>query len=425
MPYPCRFRGCWLSVAIFAAIGFSGYVQAEESSDTLLDSPPTEIVPLDEAQLAELQALIDQLGDESFESRETAMQEIMAIGLAALPLVEENTAHDDPEVRYRCERLKTMLRDADLQRRLEAFAADVVGKYDHGLPAWDRFAELHGSGAESRRLFVEIFQTEAELLKTLQLDAERASEVAAARVVHAQQLQRVKELIPEGTIAALLFAAGSDDVPIQPTTRRSVYSLCSRPEFREALTAGPHRESLRSLLGRFILLGDDATTASQALSLAMLHDLDEGLIRARTMVEGKPGTPHVGYVALFMVARKGDLTDLARIAKHLDDRRVVMNMQSNNVRYQGQLRDFAVVAAAHLLVKDGQHIEGTPLEKGDIKELGFARLQNHATYLYTASTIGFPNEEEREEVFQKWEEVRAKLPPELLASEEPADEPAE
>src|SRR4051794_22388143 len=97
----------------------------------------------DENTATEINASIKQLGDESYAGREAATEKLLSYGLQALKLVEQGAKDPDREIRYRCERVRIMLREIDLQRRLEAFAADVKGEKDHGLPAWDQFAALH------------------------------------------------------------------------------------------------------------------------------------------------------------------------------------------------------------------------------------------------------------------------------------------
>ena len=89
--------GCWLT---------SGSLTAVFADDTL-----------SKESAAEIQALLQQLGDDSYALREAASDKILKFGLPALQLVEASAKNPDREIRYRCERVLAVLRDLDLQQR--------------------------------------------------------------------------------------------------------------------------------------------------------------------------------------------------------------------------------------------------------------------------------------------------------------------
>jgi len=368
-----------------------------------------DIPPPDEKSAAEISALIKQLGDESYSVREAATDKILAYGLPAMKLVEEGARHPDREIRYRCERLRVTLRDVDLQRRLEAFAADVKGEKDHGLPAWNRFADLHGSETESRKLFVEIFRAEPDILKAMQIDVKKATDIVSTRVFQLQQAVQTQQQISLGSVSALLFAGAEKDVTISDQSQQMIYTYCYQQSLRDAVSEGPKKEVVRSLLAKYILRGE-GWVAYQGLHLAVQYDIKEGLEPARKLVASKGGgQPHMLQMSLLAIAKMGGQEDLKAIEELLDDKTVLMNFQINNQRIECQVRDFALLSTLHLLAKDKDRVKGTPLESGDLKAFGFDRLEANPVQVYSPHTIGFVSDDKRQEVFKKWQEVKARL----------------
>jgi hypothetical protein len=370
---------------------------------------------------AEIQAQLDRLGDESYAVREAATEKLLTFGLPAMKLVEEGTRSADPEVRYRCERVRVLLREIDLQRRLEAFAADVKGEKDHGLPAWERFAALHGSGTEARQVFVDIFRAEPDLLKTMQIDMKKAADVVAGRAFMLQQQLQLQQQPSLGSVAALLFAAADKEVTLSDQTQQIIYSLCYQQSLRDAVTSGAKQPVVRSLLGKYVQRGE-GPVAYQGLYIAMQYDLKEGLEPARKLVKERgAGQPHMLQMGLLCVAKLGNAADIENIRPLFDDKTVIMNFQINNQRIECQVRDFALLSTLHLLSKDKERVKGTTLESGDLKAFGFDRLEANPMQLYAPHTIGFVSDDKRQEVFKKWEELKGKI----KFDEKPAEKAAE
>jgi hypothetical protein len=75
--------------------------------------------------VAAVEKLIRDLGDDSFEVRESASTKLALIGERALPLLEKALQSDDAEVRRRAEDLKAKIVDAALARRKDLLAKDA------------------------------------------------------------------------------------------------------------------------------------------------------------------------------------------------------------------------------------------------------------------------------------------------------------
>src|SRR5262249_23937603 len=57
---------------------------------------------LNDATRAKAAEVIKKLGDESFSVRETAQNELKAMGVAVIPILRQNTRAPDPEISARC-----------------------------------------------------------------------------------------------------------------------------------------------------------------------------------------------------------------------------------------------------------------------------------------------------------------------------------
>src|SRR5205814_418263 len=71
----------------------------------LIAAVPAAAPPARPLGSAELQQLIEQLGDRSFRSREQAERRLIAEGMPALPYLKKAVGHRDPEIRKRALRL--------------------------------------------------------------------------------------------------------------------------------------------------------------------------------------------------------------------------------------------------------------------------------------------------------------------------------
>src|SRR5437899_6627299 len=78
--------------AVFLGIGIAPLLWAAAPEKTSSRSPP-------------IASLIEQLGDKDFQRREAASRALAALGAEALPALQKNRSHPDPEIRRRLEEL--------------------------------------------------------------------------------------------------------------------------------------------------------------------------------------------------------------------------------------------------------------------------------------------------------------------------------
>jgi hypothetical protein len=345
------------------------------------------------ATLKRARALVAQLGDEEFAVRENATDELVSLGLSALPALDEGRTHIDREIRYRCRRIDAVVRENDFQRRLEAFARNKEVGESYELPGWARFHELFGNGAESRELFVEIQKDESNAMKSF---AEGPKAVASVLEVRTQQLMQetrvFKNQVSLGSVAAMLFMSADEEIALSPQASSSLYSLCYQASFQAAMKGGAHHQQIRKLLGAWVRRGAD-WSAYQAMSLAMQYDLDEGLVPAKRVLNQMGIQVHIRQYAILTIGKMGSDEDIPLLEALLEDKTQTSQRTINKIKYDTQVRDVALATLLHMT-------------KQDFKKFGFERLQANSRMLFNTSTIGFKDEAERKVAFDKWKKFR-------------------
>jgi hypothetical protein len=341
---------------------------------------------------AEAAVLVEQLGAEEFSLRERATTRLIDLGVAAKRAVEAGKTHPDREIRYRCERILQIVDELDFQSRLTAFTTGRSEGLD--LPAWRRFRSLYGDDAETRGLFVEMQRAEAELMQAVENGPQGVARVADARAVQLQHSQRrAGEATSLGSVAALLFAAVSDNVNLGLQTSYTLVNFCNQASFVEAMSDPAKSKILRKMLCEWVKRSQGAV-AQQSMMLAMRYDLKEGLIPATRILQNVGEQPFIRQTAMMTVAKLGDASHVPLLDAALKDATRISAHRIDNVQYETQLRD---VALAAILI----------LQKQDPKQFGFDRIKMNESSVFIFGTIGFENEDKRERAFAKYHEFQA------------------
>ena len=122
-------------------------------------------------------ALVRQLGDDDFATRETAGGKLRKLGVKARPALEAALRDPDPEIARRSRELLTPIRSDQRAAFAEQFDPKKREEYDH--PVWKHFVAIAGDTRASRELFARIAANE-KWLRTLD-DAE-ADPAAAGHI---------------------------------------------------------------------------------------------------------------------------------------------------------------------------------------------------------------------------------------------------
>ena len=344
--------------------------------------------------------LITALGSEEFRIRESASEELARIGLPAFSALEAAAVHPDREVRYRSLRVLGLIRQHDMQRRLDAFLQGKDGADEYPLPGWTRFRKSYGDEIPSRALFVDIQRADPELMKALENGARPATELLSQRILqHQQTLQQGMQQLSLGQIAGALFVAAESDVSLPPQTAVMVLSNCYQPAFRDAVNSRMRREIPRKMLGTVIRRSDEST-AYQAMSVAYQYNMPEGVVPAEKILAAQPAnrSPHMAQYALMTVARLGDTSHLPLVEKLLGDTTRVTSLQEDKITYYVQLRDAALAAAVMLTRQDLKSYFDFPAGQ----QLGDAQM-----IFLNPRIVGFASDEKRAAVFAKWAKYKA------------------
>ncbi len=336
--------------------------------------------------------LVRQLGDEQFSVRERATTRLIQMGISARKALEMGRNHADREIRYRCERILSIVGELDFEHRLDAFAACRSDGDD--LPAWGLFRERFGDDSQSRALFVRMQEAEADLLRAVAEGPQGISRAVDQRCIVLQQTQRIDgEPVTLGGITALLFAASEQDASLGMEATMVLCTLCRQPTMADAMKDPSKREILAQMMSRWIE-PSQGWAAYQTLFLSMKYDLKEGLKPALALLENPGEQPYARQQAILAVAKLGDQSHAERLEALLDDSSRCNAHRVNNVTFETQIRDVALVAILKL-------------RKQDPKQFGFRRIQEDSATVFTISTVGFESEERRKQVFDKYHQFLA------------------
>jgi hypothetical protein len=357
-------------------------------------SPDPRHLKVAPADMARAKVLVDKLGSPAYEERETAQVELVEMGRrAATALADGLAGHASPEVRSRCQTLYARARADDLQARLDTFAADAAGKFEHDIPGWPLFhATTAGTGAAARAVFVDVVSN--PLGRELVL-GDLPPAVLGARVAARKQELYTRRFAarrpndppaepPVAEVVALMYA--ETRVPSQHLPRSSTgTTVFSFPSFVAALSAGGEQARVyRAVAGKWVSTRDEAMLMTQALSVATTLELPEAANLGARML-GTQGVTGISKAqAAMAVAKVGDPRHLPALESAFADETVVRNVGGVVV-----IGGPAPVRAGDIRVRDVALVAALLMTGQDPKEYGFDEVSGRrdTRYLYTAWQI--------------------------------------
>lgn len=389
----------WCLGAIFFAAGALSPLNGSFAEEAAPGA--TNPAKLDPAKIDEL---IAQLGSDEFTIREKAADQLTRLGLPAFEALERAARHPDREVRYRSQRILGLVRQIDLERRLEAFVNGESEAEDYPLPGWSRFKKAHGDESPARKLFVEMQRADADLLQSIEEGPQSAARLLSQRASQQQQALRLgAQQASFGQIVATLFVASQEDVSLPAQTLSIIFSHCYQPAFRDILTNSSQREIPRQMLGSIIRRSEDLS-AYQAMTIAYQFNMTEGVVPATKILDNLgQGPPHMAQFALMTLARVGDASHLPIVERMLDNKSPLTRLEEKpqgeeKVVYEVQVRDAALAAAVML---SGQKIPVYFDVPQDQQSTDPQQIMSNARL------IGFTSDEARARTFEKWAKYKA------------------
>lgn len=354
--------------------------------------------------------LVRQLGSSSFAARALAEQEILDLGYESYSAIVEAAHGDDPEIRYRAQRLlKILLRSAfaDQQHLLlenpwtvqEAFA-----------PGWEAFHQLLGDGIDSRKLYVQILNSETDLMLALtrpgwQLQFEKR---CADLQVFSHQQSGAK--LQPGAIAALLFLAAHPENQPSRSASAVVHMLIRDSKFQNAAELSTSSGVLKTLVGIWLRKGINSSPR-QRLETAVAFEIDAAMDVAREAIKDRharqSNSIHLAN-SIFYLAKYGGQDVIEELEELLDDRQELQR-RSLASKVNVQVRDVALVALLHVT-------------KQKPKTYGYINLRPQRGSLYSGNSAKPVSLSSRENAMRKWRQwradnVREPVPNSLNASE--------
>lgn len=357
----------------------------------------------------ESERLVLQLGDSRFSVRSLAEEKLLNLGYGSYKAISEGAASSDPEIRYRSQRLLKLLQRAAFADQHHQLRRNPWLVPDELAPGWDAFHQLLGDGKDSRDLYVQILNSETDLMLALNRPHWQQQFEKHCADLQAFSHQRHRVDVEPGSVAALLFLACHPENQPSGAATSVVNMLLNDGKFRQAATRSQNSDVLKELISEWISKSGNSS-AMQRLSDAAAFELDAALDVAREIIDGRQRL-HASSIylvnSIFYLALYGQTEVIEELEDLLDEQQVLFGNQ-RSADMDVQVRDAALAALLHIT-------EQSP------REYGFHDLRPKTGYLYIGSSAKFRSEENRTEALEKWfrwraDNLRDQMPKDLDAS---------
>jgi hypothetical protein len=348
------------------------------------------------AQLEEARGWVRQLRDRSFKNREQATKKLLELGKAAIPVLEEGIKDEDVEVRRRSDRLLELARRTETEVALALYMEKKDDSKILKLPSFDRFGKMIGKDDGAKRLFVEMYCSEGEMLAELDRSPTDFNPKFTAYIQKIQQNLYTPfgqaNPLPHNRVLALIFMATDAQVNKDLQSFYMMNNLFYQPAVQQGFRDNPMS---RKLLLAFLEQRNNAQTAQQVFYIAKQLGLKEAAPLATKVLNDKavPGYTR-GMAALFLgqVGGKDHAKDLEKL---LEDTTSLGQLRTGTVTINAQMRD---VALAALIMTSGQNVF----------DYNFPYLQNFRGFRgemnLPASYYGFSDDASRAAALKKWKD---------------------
>lgn len=332
---------------------------------------------------------IQQLGDDSYNIREKASSQLSALGLTAKPELLAGIRGTDPEIRWRCARLWEAVRETDFQIRAEAFLNDPDGTDNHEFPGWDRYRKRFGTSREARQTFLSLQSAEPVLWEEFgdaSADNPLRFRMRCQQLRNALGNQQGRTRI-EGTAAmTVLFMSETYESMLSAEDRQWLSELWNVAAVVDIARSDKAWGDFKSAwFGRT----DDPRPAFERLMAGLSTDGDKVVPIARQLLQDQAIPSSQKQFALLALAKSQLQEDDVLIQGFLNDSTMIDTYFSRGVVIKSQLRDIALAALIARADKDPT-------------DFGFKYLRRDDRMLFSPSTVGFKDEDERRAAFEKW-----------------------
>jgi hypothetical protein len=367
------------------------------------------------AEMEKARALLRRLAERTFKAREQATAELLRLGPAARPILEEGVKDADAEVRRRCGLLLRLATRTDTEIALENY---LIKKDSTGLlklPSWARFSKYVGGDDPAKRLFVEMYCNEGTMLA--QLDRS-PHEFASKFQEHVLTIQRnlytpwgIANPISHAKVLALLFMAGDPRL----ADNLQVFYALSNLFYQQSVQQGfKDNAGSRKLLVAFLESRTNPSTISQAFYIARQLQLKEALPLALKTIKMRSTPGYARGTAVLFIGQVGGKEHLKDLEPLLEDTNSMGAIRTGTATINAQMRDVALAAMIQL---SGQNIFDYP----------FPYLQQYrglrGDFQLPPYYYGFEDDAGRTAALKKWRDSQPKTEPTKEPKKEPPKEP--
>jgi hypothetical protein len=342
--------------------------------------------------------LVRQLGASEYSLRQSAADQLLELGPAALEALQRAVQDPDPEIRLRAAHVLQRVREQHYERLLDRLLADPTNPEAARLPAWQEFRSIAGDSPAARSLYAAMLRADPELLGRIAAQGEDLPLLLRSRMALAEASIRITnhslelELRPE-EVAVLLLASLCDD--LGAVGELPEYLLRSPPLPSYDQMAQAEWEPLRKLLGAWVL-SPAAGSKRLRFDVAMRYRLPEVIEPAREIAADPNISVRERQDALIMIARYGGFEHIPDLEPLLEETAEVhRRSERSEVTFRTRLQDVALAVLLHLTAQN-------PEEYG--MKAGVSRGE---AFEFQAQNIGFATEEARREAIRKWRVWRA------------------
>jgi len=313
-----------------------------------------------------IEELIQQLGNDSYFARQRAAEALIKIGMQTKPALFDAMKSKDLEVASRCRALWSEV-------RIEA--------------GWQQVREVIGDSAASRDLYNQMF------LAAPTVWYELAENPKDADILFEERRRQLQGLLNEkqaqrwaGSLANLLYFG----VRVKKELPRK-----ELPRLDDLLNAGRSQqaisdnEPLRALLDVWLRYTGGDGAAFERLLIALRDRRPLAVEIAREILRDSTTPVKQRQYALLALANSRNPDDEELIDEAMNDSSSLDALFTKGLVIKSQLRD---VALAVRIARNGRN----PVE------FGFDYLRPNDSTIYSPSSLGFRNSEERNAAFEKW-----------------------
>ncbi len=379
----------WCGLVVFMAVfvGFSPVYGQEGTLDgvpaVLGDDTPDPNVTKKKKELvndAELTALIDQLGANSFQSREAAMSQLLQIGPVALTALRSVDTSSDPELKQRIDVIAERLSNDDFEGRVAAFLALDPGAT---LPGWEYARTKLGDRLLMRELYVEICRKHPAVVRLIGgtvADRMAAQQTLTAEIATAAlNISDLPNQPNTSDVLAILLIATDPELPPSEAADSMVVRLLRRFEIISSLNDPETKDPLRDLLGQWLVRVGKGRRLD-ALAISIQFEFVEGVALAKLALQDANDVETAEW-AIKALAKFGKPEDADVLRPFLQDARPAGNGYI--------LRD---PAGRTMVVKLGDVAMAAvaKLHERELRDIGFPIAQMAPMVVFDIDTLGFP-----------------------------------